>query len=336
MRLRSIPGKISAFFKSEQGKTFQKWAERVINAAIFVWLVYQLTNIGWLDVWHSLPTEPLFYLLFLLLFLQLPLFEVLIYRITWIFNALRSVPIFILKRVYNKDVLGYSGELYFYMWAKDHLHLPGKDIFKTIKDNNIISSVASTLVSAGLLAVFVYADLINLEKWLNNQNKIYFAAGLLVLGVIVFLFIKFRHYVISMPLKTAFQIFGIQTFRLLLGQFMNLMLFYVVLPEVPIQIWFIYLAVSIILSRIPFLPSKDFIFAGIGISLAGPLPIPQDAVAGIMIALGALNKISGFIAYGVTKLFKPKNIVSDSENAAIADEYSNTKQQVEAGNEQDL
>lgn len=334
MQFRGIADKISNFFKSESGLQLQKWAKRIVNTGVFIWLIHQLSNIGWIEVWQSFPVQPLFYILFLLLFLQLPLFEVLIYRLTWTFDALRSVPIFILKRVYNKDVLGYSGEVYFYVWAKDHLHIPRKEIFKTIKDNNIISSVASTLVSVGLLAVFIYADLINLEKWFNNQNKIYFVVGFAVLAVMVFLFIKFRHYVISMPLQIALQIFGIQTFRLLLGQFINLMLFYIVLPEVPIRIWFIYLAINIILSRIPFLPSKDFIFAGIGISIAGPLPVPQEAVAGIMIALGALNKITGFIAYGITKVFKPKDVVSNpTENAAVANEYSNTKEQVEADRE---
>lgn len=314
MSFKGLAAAVTDFLKTERGKKVLKWSQRVINLAILVWLIYQLSDIGWLNVWQSFPTNPLFYVLFLLTFLQLPLFEVLIYRLTWSFDAIKSIPVFILKRVYNKDVIGYSGEVYFFIWAKKNLHKRGAEVFKIIKDNNIISSVASTLVSFGLLAAFIFTDQIKIIDWLTGQNRFYLIAGALFVVVLVLLFIRFRHYVISMPLKTAYKVFGIQIFRLLLIQVINLLMFYIVLPEVPLHIWFTYIAVSIILSRIPFLPSKDFIFAGIGISMAGSLPIPQDAIAGIMIALGALNKISGFIAFGLTKLINPQTVVSESAN----------------------
>lgn len=118
MSFKGLAAAVTEFFKTERGKTILKWSRRVINAAVLVWLVYQLSNIGWISVWQSLPVQPLFYILFLLLFVQLPLFEVLIYRLIWTFDTLKSIPVFLLKRVYNKDVIGYSGEVYFFAWAK--------------------------------------------------------------------------------------------------------------------------------------------------------------------------------------------------------------------------
>jgi hypothetical protein len=324
MNFTAITHKVATFFKTERGKKVLKWGQRVVNVGILGWLVYQLTTIGWSEFWHSLPAVPLFYILFLLLFFQLPLFEVFIYRITWDFDALRSVPVFILKRVYNKDVLGYSGEFYFFAWAKKTLQLRGREIFNTIKDNNIISSVASTLISLGLLAGFFFTGQIKIIQQIASQNRSYFIAGVILVIIIVALFIKFRHYVISMPVRTAYKIFSIQLFRLVLGQFLNLLMFYVVLPDTPLYIWFTLIAVQIILSRIPFLPSRDFIFAGLSITLAGSMPVSQGAIAGIVITKGVLNKIGGAASFGITNLFKQSNIVAEPEENS--DEFAELRE----------
>lgn len=124
MDFADLATRITAFFESERGKRILKWAQRIINVAVAGWLIYQLTVIGWAKFWHELPSNPLFYILFAALFLQLPLFEVGIYRLLWAFDALRAVPIFILKRVYNKDVIDYSGEFYFLDGPKKHSTSP--------------------------------------------------------------------------------------------------------------------------------------------------------------------------------------------------------------------
>lgn len=313
MALSKITGKISGFFKTERGKTTLKWIQHVINVTVLGWLVYEVSKIGWLKVWQSLPVQPAFYLLFLLIFFQLPLFEIWIYRITWTFNALKSAPVFLLKRVYNKDVLGYSGELYFFVWAKKTLQLDATEIFKIIKDNNIISSVSSTFISFGLLAVFIFTDQIKVLDWISNQNQTYFWGGLILIAVIVALFLKFRHHVISMPLKTAYKIFSIQIFRQLLGQTFNLLMYYVVMPDVPFYIWFTFIAMEIILSRIPFLPNRDLIFAGMSISLSGNIAIEKDAIAGIVIAKSVLNKIGSLGVFALANLFKQTDMVPKPE-----------------------
>lgn len=327
MDSNSFLKRISDFFKTDLGKRILKWSQRLINVGIIVWLAYELSQIGWLKVWHSLPANPLFYVLFLLTFFQLPLFQILIYRITWSFDTLASFPIFLLKRFYNKDVLGYSGEVYFFAWAKRTLSISGKQIFKTIKDNNIISSVASTLISLGLLGIFVLAGQIKILEWMVNQNQTYFIAGLLLIIIVVFLFVKFRHFVISMPLSTAYEIFGIQMFRLLLNHTFTLLMYYVVVPDIPIYIWFTLIAVEIILSRIPFIPNRDLLFASLSIMLAGKMGAPEDAIAGITLTKGVLNKIGGAASFGLAQLFKKKNIIASP--ADNADQYNELSEQEE-------
>lgn len=316
MSLQGAINRLLDFFKTERGKKIQKWSQRIINLVVLSWLVYQLSNIGWLDVWQALPTQPLFYVLFLILFIQLPLFEIFIYRLTWYFNALQSIPIFFIKRVFNKDIMGYSGEVYFFTWATKILGIKKTEAFQIIKDNNIISSVASTLMSIGLLSIFFFTNQIKIIDWIANQNLMYVVGGIIAVIALLIFFIKFRHLVISMPSKTALQIFGLQMGRLLLVQTLNLFMYYVVLPTVPLYIWFTYIAIEIILSRIPFLPSKDLIFVGIGISIAGSLPVSQEAIAGIVVARSVLGKIGGFASFGIAKMFKQREVVPDPKNSS--------------------
>lgn len=111
-----------------------------------------------------------------------------------------------------------------------------------------------------------------------------------------------------MSWRTAFSIFGIQMLRLLVVQVLNLLMFYVVMPETPMYVWFTYLSIEIILSRIPFLPNKDFIFVSLSISLAGNLDVSESAIAGLMLTRSVLGKILNFIFFAVFSFFKPKDI----------------------------
>ena len=126
-----------------------------IQAGIIGYLAYQLYDIGWEKLVNSLPAEPLFYLLYGLIYFSLPIAEIFIYKLKWPLKWKAALPIFIQKKVLNTDVVGYSGELYLYHWAKNNLPLQPKDIAKYIKDNNVLSSIASTFITIVLLYYFI-------------------------------------------------------------------------------------------------------------------------------------------------------------------------------------
>ena len=278
MQLKNIFSEILAFFQTELGKKILKWGQNLLFIGILIWLGLELYKIGWRKVWESLPVTPYFYLLFLIGYFQLPFFELWIYRLAWVFDVVKSIPTFMIKRVYNKDVLGYSGELYFYAWVKKHLGVPDSEILTTIKDNNIISSAASTFVSVALLGIFVYTGQVKVSEWINHESMHYWLiGGFLLIVVIVFLY-RFRNYVIHLTFRKAAEIFGIHLFRLILLQGINLLMFYVVMPDIPFFVWFTYIALEIILSRIPLLPNRDFIFVGMSINLAGALSVDQPSI----------------------------------------------------------
>ncbi len=326
MNFRSILQRTKQFFSTPAGKKMLTWSQRLFLLAILIWLIYQLTEIGWGRVWNDLPTQFAFYLLFVLMYFQLPLFEVLIYRVSWAFNSLKSIPIFLLKRVYNSDLLGYSGEVYFYMWARKHLSLGDRDIFMIIKDNNIISSIASTIVAFGLLSVFLFTGQIVILEQIVDQNQAYFWGGILITALIAFLFIRFRRFVITMAMRNAYKIFGIQMFRLTLLHTMNVLMYYVVIPDAPLHVWFTLISVEIILSRIPFLPNRDLIFVGLSIGLAEGLMMSESEIAGLMVARAALGKLFGLLSFGIANLAKKSSVVP------VLDEDHLNNRTIEQGN----
>ncbi|MDZ7694377.1 MAG: hypothetical protein U5K69_25185 [Balneolaceae bacterium] len=144
---------------SDRWKSVLKKAVRyLLQFGIIGYLFYKLYEIGFRTVVESLPLDPLFYIIFLVIYFSLPLSEILIYNVRWNFKILPAFMIFLQKKVFNTDVLGYSGEVYLFYWAKEKLKIPADKAFHFIKDNNILSSISSTFVSIVLLFFFLRRD----------------------------------------------------------------------------------------------------------------------------------------------------------------------------------
>ncbi len=280
-------------------------ARWVFLGGILAYLAYDLSEIGWTEIAASLPTNPLFYLFFLLLYFLLPVAEVVLYRLTWTFDGWRSLPAFVKKRIYNKDILGYSGEVYFYAWARKNIALPDLDLLRTIRDQNIISSVASTAIALVLVAVFLYSGHIGFADLFGRQTAYYLAGAGVAVIVLVMLGVlgaRLRKYLFSMTLSTTLLVFAVQCVRLVVGQGLQIAQWAVAMPEVPLRVWFTYAAVSIIISRIPVIPNRDLIFLGAGVSLSGVVQIPEAAVASMLVAITVLGKLLNLILFGTVSL----------------------------------
>ncbi len=274
------------FLESKRGRRVLQGARVVFMLGIFAYLVYELRDVSWSEIGAALPTNPLFYLIFLLLYFLLPVAESFIYRITWTFEAWKSLPAFIKKRIYNNDVLGYSGEFYFYTWARKNVGLSDREILKTIRDQNVVSSAASTMIALVLVAVFLYIGQINITEWIGPQETSYLVGGAVVALLLAAIAVPLRRYLFSMAARTALLIFAIHLARLIVGQALQIGMWAVAMPEVSLPVWYTFAAASIIVSRIPLIPNRDLIFLGLGVSLSGVVGISE---AGVFAMLGAIT-----------------------------------------------
>ncbi len=295
--------KVKSFFNSPPGKRLLKFVTYLFQVLIIGIIIYQLTGIGWANIWASLPTEPLFYLLFLFIYFLLPLSETIAYKISWGIPYFKSIPIFIKKRIFNKDVMGYSGEIVLMHWGVKTLSIDKKQAFKDIRDMNIISSAASTFVALGLLVVLILTGQIRALDYLiaddiwAGTGALDYVIGSVLLVILLGVIYRFRKYLFSMSFSVSYKVFLIHSFRMLILYAAQILQWHIVLPELSLEIWFTFLSVNIVISRIPFLPSQEFIATGTNIELAKVLKAPVAAVSGILLVHDVLGKVLNLILY---------------------------------------
>lgn len=256
-----------------------------------------------MEVLQSLPSQPLFYVLFFVLYVTLPVAEILIYKQVWSFRAWEGFKVFITKKVYNDEVMGYTGEVYLYTWGRKLAGNSDKDVLKNIRDNSIISAVNSNTTAFLLIGVLIYAGQVNIADLVGNVDYFYVALGLFITAVLIVLFIRFRRFLFDLPWKTAATIFGIYTVRFAIHHAMLMLSWAIVIPETPLNVWFTFLATIIIVNRIPFIPSKDLVFVWFGIELSKMLDMATASVAGMLLVFSALTKITNLVLFTLISFY---------------------------------
>jgi len=162
---------------------------------------------------------------------------------------------------------------------------------------NIISSAASTIIAFGLLGILFLTGQI---KALDNLIQHDFLAGTtfidyLIVGIIAIILAaviaRFRKYLFSMPAIISVKIFSIHSIRMIVLYAAQILQWHIVLPEISLEVWFTFLSVNIIISRIPIIPSQDLVATGTNIEIAKILQVPVAPVTGIFLVHDVLGKV---------------------------------------------
>ena len=291
---------LKQWLDQESAKTALKWLQGVLFVAIFAYLIYRLSDIGWVQVWESLPGNPWFYVLFIAIYLALPICDQLTYHIVLRRNLWRSFPIFLRKRVYNFAVFGYSGEAYFIFWAKRHLGLTEKKAFVAVRDNNILSGLASNGITVIMLIAFLASGQLKSVMDAVPDTPLYLGASAVAALILVPVVIRFRQHLISLDARTGWAVIGVHVFRIILLLGLTALQWGVALPQVPYSTWLLFLTAQMVLTRIPFLPNQDLVLVSLGLSMTGFVNAPSAAVAAMFVATGALTQLAHLAVYGLT------------------------------------
>jgi len=291
------------FRESAVGRRVLIGARWLFVGGILAYLASQITAVGWAEVWASLPTTPWFYVLLLLMYATLPLTEMVLYGRAWnADSAWALLPALLRKRVLNNDVLGYSGEAYFSVWAHRHTNLGSRTILGTVKDTILLSSLASTSVAFLLLAVFFLAgQLDRLTQHLPAQSST-LGTGVVLVVLVVSVGVSFRRTIFSLSSSLLLFIGAGHLARFLLINGLQVTQWAVVIPEVPAERWITLLALYIVVNQVPFVPSRDLVFMSAGVGLSGPLQIPEAALASMLLAQTLLDRTLNLLAYAGTSV----------------------------------
>lgn len=295
-------------------------ARLAVAAGITLLLVYQLSRIGWEAVLRELPTTPWFYVTLLALYFMLPTTELLIYGRFWKIPRGRLFSALVRKRVLNVDVLGFSGEVYLHLWAKERLGSPGRSVFRLIVDNGIASSIGSYLAIGLLLSVLFLSDSVAFDFLVGRNWIVILFSVAMLLGVGSVVLYRFRHSVFSIPGRSVLAVTGVHVARFILTWMIQILHWWVVLPDTPLRVWGTMLAVVTVTNRLPFVPARDLISTSVILGLGPGLGAFQPAIAAMLVVRSLIEKLLNatlFASLSVRDSIHPAVTDDERESADI-------------------
>lgn len=272
-----------------------------LSLSILAYLAHAVSRIGWAEVFAVLPANPLFYLLVAMSYMATPVTEYVIFRRWWPLTP-RALAIFSKKRVLNDAVFGYSGDAYLFVWAKKALgdRVVGATPLAAVKDVAITSALAgnvATLLMLGLALALGGGPAVQDAFAGDTMRSVGIGFAFVISVSLAILLFSAR--VMSLTARENFLVFLVHSVRLLAGSALLLLAWIIALPEVAVGTWFVLGALRMVVTRLPFLPNKELLFAAIGVSLTGA-SAPQ--VAALMAAAGALHVAGHGISYLVATM----------------------------------
>lgn len=225
----------------------------VLSLAMIAGLAKQLLGSGLVGLQQSAPDSWLYYLAFALLYVSPPIGDYVIFRRLWQI-PLEGLGALIKKRIANEAVVGYSGDAYFYAWARTRATMVSAP-FGAVKDVAILSAIAGnvmTLVMTALALPFALEAL---------PPKYYtgLAIGIPVVIAMCLPFLLFSRRVFSLDRLTLWWVFFVHCARVSVGCILIAFAWHFALPGVGIGTWLILSAVRMLVSRLPFV-NKDLVF----------------------------------------------------------------------------
>lgn len=286
-------------------------------AGMFTWLVLKVRAIGWQDVWAALPTTPWFYLLFLAMFFALPVSETLVFRLLLGRSLPGSLPVFVRKRVFNSAFVGYSGEVYLFAWARRRLGIASRTMLLVLKDNAILSALASAAVTSVLLMLFVATGQVRwLAHWLDSAAGLLLAGGLTA-AFLVPIAIRLRRRILSVRARTALSVLGLHVARIGVVVLLQASQWAVALPTEPWSVWLTFLTLQMVISRLPFVPNRDLLFLSAGLEMSHVVEGPRAAMAGLLFASAALTQGTNLLFFLLTSFESRRGLQPPEQEAAL-------------------
>jgi hypothetical protein len=271
-----------------------------IPLALLVIIGRRLTELGWRGIWLARPASIGFYLLLVAQFFLQPFGDYFVYRNLWGRDSAPTMAVILRKRLMNTFMLDYSGEAFFYFWAQKNLKLAPGMLVHGIKDSNLLSG------GAGLVMVWLLGFLLLATGGLHipvmpGQRWIYVLAGTVPLVLCAVLLLAHRKVTVLSRRQLA-ATFGIHFLRacLVLGIEFGLWQLSGALPTAVASLQFV--ALRLVITRLPLVPNKDLIFVGVGIAAAGVANAAVTPVATILVILAAADLVLAATVAGITAL----------------------------------
>lgn len=266
-----------------------------LSLLMVVGLGRELFDRGLVGLTQAAPSSWIFYIFFAGVYLAGPTFDFIIYRKLWHIPWSGMVALH-RKRIANDVVLGYSGEAYFYAWARQRTQMVAAP-FGAVKDVSILSAMAGNAIT---LLLFALALPFAGELLTPAQYK----TGLVSAAIIIAMslpFLLLSRRVFSLERGELWHVFAVHCARLVVGSIFVACAWHFAMPEVSIGMWLLLAAARMLVSRLPFVPNKDLLFANFAIIMIGQGAALSEMLA-FMAALTLLMHVVLIAAFGLIGL----------------------------------
>jgi len=277
-----------------------RWGIPVILLAIIGW---RLTELGWREIWVARPGNPFFYVLLVLQFLIQPFGDYFVYRNLWGRSSTPSMAVILRKRVMNTFMLDYSGEVFFFLWAQEHLKLKPGMLVHGIKDSNVLSAGAGLAMLYLIALLLLATGGLQIPASISAHGWIYLVIGSVPLVLCALLIFGRRRLTALTPAQIAVT-FLIHFTRAMLALGIEFWLWQLsgALPSAVASLQFV--ALRLVVTRLPMVPNKDLIFVGAGIAAAGMAKVTVTPVATVLVILAAADLVLALAFAGLPWLLE--------------------------------
>lgn len=250
----------------------------LLSLVVLCAAIYQGRNLDFAKLLAMLPASIGFWALFAFSYLIGPASEWIIFRRLWgvgpgAFGALLR------KLIYNELLVGYLGEVYFYTWARRSLKFVATP-FGAVKDVAVLSAVVGNVTTLIFLAAaFPLVRLLPLhDHAVAISWSLAFVIGTSLAAMLL------RGSIFSLDRRELRMVFTVHLLRVLLTTITSAALWHMVLPDVALGWWLVLVTIRLLISRLPFVPNKDVVFAGIAVLALGT----EVEIAGLMALMAGL------------------------------------------------
>ena len=243
-----------------------------VSVALLGAVFWQLRGLNFVQIIAMIPRTPMFWVLFAVYYLMPPLTEWVIYRRLWGLPA-SGVLALLRKRVLNELLLSYLGEVQFYVWARAKLQMVAAP-FGAIKDVSILSALTGNIATLTMLYFawpFVHAGMM-------GKDTSYVFSALAVVLVPSFVILLLRSRLFSLPRRELLIITALHFWRIISYVALTAMMWHYVLPDVDLELWLVLATLQMMITRLPLMPNKDLVFAGLSVFLLGHEPLVGSLV----------------------------------------------------------
>lgn len=274
----------------------------LLSLLLLVMVAIQVQHLPLPLLAEMLPTSISFWAVFALYYLTVPLSEWIIYRKLWALPAAGTGAL-LRKMVSNELLLGYLGEVQFYSWVRSRqkMHVAP---FGTIKDVTILSALTGNIATLLLLAIawpLISSSVAGIE-----MRTTFVSLGI-VLGTSL-LILMLRQKLFTLPRRDLWFITAVHAARIFAMTSLAALMWHLALPGVSFDIWLMLATLRMLVSRLPLVPNKEVVFAGLAIFLlghdvviAGMMTLIAAALLVTHLCVGGLFAVAGLVEGGRTQ-----------------------------------